>query len=506
MNDGIQNLIETVERIAPHADLWETTAVIESLGLSDRMILREFGFKDSHALAHHISKQERPRHPESSSPPSGHRWYGAVREAGTFAAKFFSSFMYSLPWILMIILETRWPDALQVPPELAGLLSLALMASLITTGGFIQAIVRRGQFYMCMKEWELARRVSMLLVRMGCGVALFGASAGALLALYIGAFPSRYVAVAIVYYAVLCVLWLVCALLAVERRYVAILAAMSIAGGVYPILKMVLDLGPVVAHIGAACAAVMVASVGARRTLLATRGDAAGDEMDLPRRSVLLHSLAPYFAYGSGYFTFLFADRFCAGASIPVASGLFFGMEADYKRVMDAALVTFLVCAAVVEYLNHRFMERWYADAKERKMIEAERLSARLRTRYVVFCTVIAATSAVLGYVTAIALVDYRVLMLHRPLWLAGIAGYLLLSVALFNAVMLFSIRRPGAVVAALWPALIINITIGYAFSRAFGPDFAIVGLVFGASVFAFRSTRNALSALKAADYAYFAA
>ena len=45
-------------------------------------------------------------------------------------------------------------------------------------------------------------------------------------------------------------------------------------------------------------------------------------EMVLPRRSVLLLILAPYFIYGVGYLSFLFADWFAAGAAIPFGSGL----------------------------------------------------------------------------------------------------------------------------------------------------------------------------------------
>jgi hypothetical protein len=502
----VQPLIDAVDRIAPDAiDAWETTAVIESLGFSDRRIRREFGFRDARALARHISHQVRPR---PAQPPLrvSRGWRGTVRDAGAFVVRFCSCFIYSLPWTVMILLESRWPDALQVPADLAGLLSLALMASLITTGGFIQAIVRRGQFYICLNEPELAGRVSMLLVKMAFKVIVVCAGAAVLLAVYLGAFPSRYVAIAIVHYALLCVLWIICALLAVERRWLALVATISTAAGVYPLLRIAGHGGPVTAQLAATCAAAAVACVGARQILFAPLRRAARREMDLPRRSLLLHSLAPYFAYGFGYFTFLFADRLCAGASVPLAWGLFFGMEAGYKRVMDAALLTFLICAALVECLNHCFMEAWYAEAKSRHSMEAAALSARLRTRYIVFCGIVAASAAILGYVAATALVDQQVLLLHRGLWAAGVLGYLLLSVALLNAVILFSVRRPMAVVDALWPALFVNFTVGYVLSRAFAPDLAIAGLVVGSSVFALLSTRGALSALRTADYTYFSA
>ena len=57
------------------------------------------------------------------------------------------SLIYSLPWIAAFVLERRYPDLMQLPPDAAAPLSVALMASLILSGGFVQCIARKGQFY-----------------------------------------------------------------------------------------------------------------------------------------------------------------------------------------------------------------------------------------------------------------------------------------------------------------------------------------------------------------------
>jgi hypothetical protein len=226
----------------------------------------------------------------------------------------------------------------------------------------------------------------------------------------------------------------------------------------------------------------------------------------LPRLSIVSYCLTPYFAYGAGYFAFLFADRFAAGAAIPFASGLFFGVDLEYQHSMDAALLTFLLNAPTVEYLNVRFMRAWTAHARQVGFGSTIPWAAQLKRRYQRCCATIGAASLALGAALWLLRGARADVALSGAVMLGGITGYLLLSIALFNSVLLFSIRRPYPVVRALWPALLVNVVVGYVISKAMAPRFAIVGLVAGALLFAWRSGRSALLALSRPDYSYFGA
>ncbi|MEO5740179.1 MAG: hypothetical protein ABIS29_06250 [Vicinamibacterales bacterium] len=433
-------------------------------------------------------------------------WRWGFEEVQTFVRKFGSNFVYSLPWVAAIFVDHSGSDLFNIPADLGGLLTLALMASLITSGGFVQMIVRRGQFYTCLHEFALARLVCNLFVRMGCIVTCLCATVGLLVGFYAGAFPSSYVFVAFIYYLLLSFLWLLCALLAVEKRSGSILVSVATPAVTYALMQTVMAASPAVAQLVAAGAGVAVAWAATRHGVLARESARRDGEMVLPRRSVLLLISAPYFIYGVGYFSFLFADRFAAGAAIPFGSGLYYGIAADYKKVMDAALLTFLASTGLVEYLNHKFMHFWYTGARSRVVHDAHAFTQALRRRHTAYSLLLTALSSLVG------VLSYSVLVRSDSdnLGLIGLAvignlGYVLLSLALFNAVLLFSLRRPSAVLRALWPALVVHLCASYLLARAVHPRLATVGLALGSLIFVLRARKFALEAISEPDYAYYA-
>ena len=62
----------------------------------------------------------------------------------------YSNFVYTIPLIVVLVLGNRelQTERQLLPPQLTSLFTLATLASLITTGGFVQMISRRGLFYL----------------------------------------------------------------------------------------------------------------------------------------------------------------------------------------------------------------------------------------------------------------------------------------------------------------------------------------------------------------------
>src|SRR5260370_25004396 len=151
MNPALHDLIHKFEAADPPLlDAWEATALIESFGYTDRMSREDFRFRDARALAVHVYDRLAPSGAHSASEPSSLEtgaWHRAARECRVFLEAFTSSYVYAIPWIALLILQYARPRALQLPPDLAGLLSLALMASLIATGGFVAMVARPGGIF-----------------------------------------------------------------------------------------------------------------------------------------------------------------------------------------------------------------------------------------------------------------------------------------------------------------------------------------------------------------------
>lgn len=196
------------------------------------------------------------------------------------------------------------------------------------------------------------------------------------------------------------------------------------------------------------------------------------------------------------YFAFLFADRIAAGSSVPWASGLSFGISAEYKKGMDLALFIFLILAAAVEYAADRFARRWFQLAEQKDVLRAV-----LRTHYYYSLVAVSCLFAVLGL--ASWPIYHRLAHLILVTAVIGSIGYFFVALALFNLVVLLSANRLDRVLRSLGAALISNAAVGYVLSHLFGVEFAAVGLVVGGVVLFFSSYHLMKGVLRAPEYFY---
>src|SRR4051794_12953108 len=163
---ALDQLVNAVHDGRPRLiDAWEAAALIESLGYTDARIRREFGFSDTAALGVHVFAALSGAAPDAafdaSEPPSSpHPVLQLIDSVG-------ASLVYALPWLATFLVERVRPDALRLPAGSGPPLNLALMLSLIVSGGFIQAVSRRGQFYIGMKQPGLAALTCGYVLRLG---------------------------------------------------------------------------------------------------------------------------------------------------------------------------------------------------------------------------------------------------------------------------------------------------------------------------------------------------
>jgi hypothetical protein len=484
----------------------EVAALLESLGYNDRSA-KALGYASIFPYAEDLFSGLQYHTPsETALAPRDKRRPG-LSELRHGLSKFSLSLAYAVPWIALLALEYLRPDALSVPPELGGALSLALIASLVAMGGFIQMISRSAGFYYSLKEPGLARRTCMKLLNVGLTASLLLGVLGMVIGAYFHVFSGRYLLFAAINFVALSMLWMCCAILSIQGLgwcvpLVFLTSALicvfmkSVAGTgntllltLWPLTAVLSVLTPVVA--------------GFRR---AEEGFTEARKIVHPRFGVLSISLLPFFLYGLFYFSFLFADRLTAGSAVPWVSGLSFGIDPAYKRGMDLVLLAFLITAALVEYLSDSFLRFWRRLAKELAQTNRSELVERLQRRHwktisVILAVFVLVSLAAWLFFSRLSFAPLSSQLLQTTL-LGGL-GYLMLSIALFEMVILSSINSTAIAAVAAALGLMVNLVTGYALSHLWGVQYAAAGLLAGSAVLLWTCNAGVRQVLRRPDYHY---
>jgi hypothetical protein len=225
-----------------------------------------------------------------------------------------------------------------------------------------------------------------------------------------------------------------------------------------------------------------------------------------PRFSVAFITLVPFYCYGTVYFSFMFADRLTAGSAIPWVSGLSFGIDSAYTKGMDLVLLAFLITAALVEYFSDSFLKFWNEMAKTLPQSQTDVLVRRLVRRHRVaiinICMVFVAMSVFSSIVFSRAFGLVLSGSLLQTVFLGGL-GYLMLSLALLENIILSSLNANSMALRAVSIGLAVNLLAGYALSHWLGVQYAAVGLFFGSGVVLYYANSFVRQALRHPDYHY---
>ena len=218
-----------------------------------------------------------------------------------------------------------------------------------------------------------------------------------------------------------------------------------------------------------------------------------------------LTSLLPFYAYGTLYFSFLFADRLAAGSAIPWTSGLSFGIDPAYKKGMDLVLLAFLITAALVEYLSDSFLRSWSRLAANLPQEERDDFVARLEIRRRTMMATIVVFFlgvAILAWFLFARAYGSSSLKLLQTVVLGGL-GYLLLAIALFENIILAGMNATPGALRAVSLGLAANVLAGYCLSHVWGVQFAAAGLFLGSAVLFWQSNLAVRKVLHDPGYHY---
>lgn len=482
---ALDDVVAAVAQARPHlVDPLEAVALIESLGYTDARMRREFGFADTRAFGQYVFErlsQGQIPPPKATAAPSGR---GAL---ATFGHCLGASLVYAVPWLIVVAADRA--RGVSVAADLGPPLSLALMLSLVVCGGFMQAIGRRGRFYIGAHQPGLAAVVCAYFVRLGAIATIAAAVVGLGLGWLFGlaAWPS------LVLWAdqfiVFCALWLTWAVLTVRDGHWRVPAAFA-AGVIAFVLVRLLGQSAVLAQLIALGAVLVTAVVQVPRVFARANGTEKAAPVPIPRMTVVLFRELPFVLYGTLFFAFLFAARLVGGFSRTA--------RPEYALGADLAVLSMLVASAGVEYAGLRFA---YHLAAAKEAAVAGGADAFRRAVAQVHVRALAITTFTFVVTMAVVAAAARLLLTGAPgaVWtvLAAIdVAYVPFALGLLNALVLFSCERPWSAINVLIAGLVVNLGAGYALGRP------AIGVLSGAILILVGSTRAVRRTLRRADHA----
>jgi len=508
------------KRLQPE-DKYEIAAILESKGWTDDRAAEEFGVENVFELAGQLWDIGQKRFVAVPLPPAAK--IGFFSYLAMVLRSFLRGMIFALPMAISVLAMLTLRFSLwsyeYLSLELATGIAVGTIMSFMAVGGFTQAIARRGFLYIKLGYYNMARRITYYFVRLGYVVCAAIFLAFLLFNAFFGVFPFRMVVVILLYFIFLSAIWLSVTVMYILQRELAF-AGLLVAGifAVY-VFFVLLKINIIISQVISLCL-VSVAGVALAVFffLTAERKLEKGIAPALPRASITIYTVLPYFIYGFLYFTFLFMDRVIAWSTSNVYMPYLIWFRGPYEMGLDLALITLIIPMGFIEVVVNEFMANLEAHQQNYMASQTAALGLKYLGIYLRRLCLVAVFSAAVA-VTVYLAVRFIHLNPLLPLgasllsnrvthfvFIAALVGYTVLCIALMNALLLFSLSQPEMVGRSILWGLVINIMVGFPLSRWFDHQFAVLGLLFGAVVFWAATCRMVIKVLKNLDYYLYAA
>lgn len=507
----------------------EAAAHIESFGMTDRDAQEMYGMPDVFSLAQLVSARQRDDEPamrgaweeetrRRQADLDKHKPTATWRAIPKF---FFRGVAFGLPMALMIfailvLLYSLWAYYYFTVAR-ATAIGVGTALSYLLAGGFTQAIGRRGLMYLQQGMFLLCLKVCALFVAAGVVMSVVVAAILYFFLLFFPVVSSVERNITLLYFFDLSILWLCLAVLYMMQREYLFSVAIALGIGVVYVLREYFQWNVVAAHqVGILSAAFfsLICAVG----LLFFKHHKNKDPRlplshALPRITMLLASIAPYFLFGAMYFTLIFGDRIMAWTGRMPFRQSFIWFRTDYEVGENWALLGLLPALGALEYAVYRFsgfIKPRQIEYNLREVSSFRSWFLHFYRRQLVFYFVMAIVGGIAAYIGVRALTkpipEVNILFNRVSIFVFIFAtiGYMLSAFGLLNVSLFFWLSRPRLAILAITPALIVDALVGFILSRSIGYAWAVVGFTCGAAVFAIFSLVLALRILHNLDYYYY--
>jgi len=504
----------TERHLAPE-DPYEVVALLESMGWTDSRVGAQSDFADVFDLADYLWSERGPQIQIETKQMTKNRNTFRFRDYLYYLLR---GTIFALPMLFsvasMLTLRFSLWSYQYLSVRLATVIAIGTILSFLTVGGFMQAIARRGFFYLSQGYFRMARQITIRFISAGIAVSIMASLALILLNFIFPLLPADMLFICLAYYLVLNSIWLAVAVMYVLKSEL-IFTGLLILGIACVYLEFkVFHINILVAQLIAMFVISFLSTVIVLYQFQrAERKGERGIRPRLPRPGITVYSITPYFLYGFLYFALLFSDRIIAWSTSDQLMPYFIWFRGNYELGLDFALIMLVIPLGVSELLVTKMMVEIESGQRMFSGLEATKLSDTFRRKYVKGMTtmvIVSIISGIVDYFTVLWVINHHVLSNHqgvvmtpiiRFVFIVGIISYGILSVALLNAVTMFSLSRPDVVLRPLILSVVCNVLLGFVCSRWFHYDSAVWGLLMGSAIFAWLTTRNAWRVLQDLDY-----
>jgi hypothetical protein len=498
---------------------WEITALLETYGLRDIDAKNEFGvenlFELSKYLLKFIDNRDDYKLHSIQTIQEGNIYKRAI-------LNYMRGLAFSVPMLVQIIFTLAvgyalW-SSMVADNAHATAISLGTFAALIITGGSAQAIGRKGLFYLKMGEKTLARNVTFVLYIVGIVLIILLFIFLSITNFFFNIYPMNMYVIAMSYYGLLALFFLTLSIFYIFEDYISILL-LTLSGLFFvyifrSVLEFDLESAQIYGLIMLNILVIVVASIRVAR-LKDKNGSAEGSQ--LPKPSILFYSLLPYYTYGFFYFSFLVVDRIIAWSADVVNNPYVIWFNVRYELGLDWALISLVLMMGITEVSISEFMYRLNDKVVKISFLKAEEFSKEIyiffkkfNIAFTLFSLVITIVTFLFVYGLHVSLkIEFIENFMVQPtisIFIIASIAYFLLVNSLMNILLMFSLSRHHIPVKAVGYGLFVNIFVGMILSRAFGYEYAVIGLLLGAFVLWIITFREIMAMFKNLDYFYYSA
>ena len=505
-------------------DAYAIVAVLETYGLRDVDAQERFGADNVFALAEELFiefRQRAKRYPYIPTSQEIKRLPGWQR----FLLYYVRGIVSNAPWALQITSLLLFGYAFGVYAKFDGkqvtVAGVGMMLSFLVSGGFVQALGRMASFYNGQHSYALTRQVYYRLWTFGVVAMVMSAFALDGLNWFVPLFPEESLMIGLAYYVCCGVMSLSLTLFYTLNKHAGLFGS-TLAGVV--VMAIVMEYTPLSIYVAHWMGFLVTSAVGfvwIHRILKKLTDTISKQQrsVELPRLVALLPSIAPYFLAGMLYFAFLLTDRLVSWSLTPEGIFLKLWIHAGYEILLLWAFAAFSLILPLLEYIGDDFGTMLGRTQAQFGIGSRAEHNATFIDRYLRYWLMLVGTAVVVGLciyalysitrdATGNALLyrSFSSPALARQVVACGIIGYSVLVLGLMNNIILYTLSRPRKVIQAFLWAIIGNAALGFWLTRSFGYWYSVVGMTFGAFIFAALTTRAVMQALREMDYSCYAA
>lgn len=522
INEAIVDLFnEVIEKTSSPQDKYEIAAILESIGWNDIRVQKTFGVEDVFELSSLIWEMVQQK--VKSEPFVSAVKLSKLQNIILIVKSFLRGMIFALPMAIsvasMLTLKFSLWSYEYLSTEIATSIAIGTILSFITVGGFTQAIARRGFFYLGQGFYNMAKRITYYLMRMGYITSIIVGTIYLLFNLFFYNFTIEMLLITMLYYLFLTFNWLSVTVMYILKREFTFTALITAGIFLVYILFKILKLNIILSQI---ISLAFISIVGFMLIVYFFNKEEDKKERGiapvLPKKSIMMYSLAPFFNYGFLYFTFLFIDRIIAWSTNNMYMPYIIWFRGDYELGLDFALLTIILPMGFSEVIVTKLMENLQRTQKNSMIQDMKDVRKRYIGIYINNTILISSASiisafliyAFISYINANSLSIFHTTYLYNKttyfVFIWGLISYSILVLALTNSIILFSLSQPKMVTKVVTTCLFTNFIMGFLLSRWIDYSYAIFGLFIGCIVFWIGTAYYVLKVLNNLDYYIYAA